>query len=306
MDIKKIGFIGLGVMGAPMAGHLLKAGYEMHIYTRTKAKAQELIEQGAKWFDSPFECAQDCDVVISIVGFPEDVRQVWMSPINGAIKGMKKGAIGVDMTTSLPDLAVEIYNFAKARGVHILDCPVTGGDIGAKNATLTMLCGGDKEDFEALAPVFKVLGPRAEHFGPIGNGQLAKACNQIAVASSMFSTCECIVFANRMGLDVEQTINTLQGGAAGSFSLKSYGPRIIKGDFAPGFKIAHFIKDLDIALKVCSHKGISLPGVDLARKAYGMLKDMGHGELGTQALYLFYSSSMMPDSGEPLVSADQM
>lgn len=300
MDIKKIGFIGLGVMGAPMAGHLLDAGFELHIYSRTKAKAEDLISRGALWFDSPFECAQDCDVVISIVGFPEDVRQVWMSPINGAIKGMKAGAIGVDMTTSLPDLAEEIYKFAKTRNVHMVDCPVTGGDIGARNATLTMLCGGDKEDFEALAPVFKVFGQRAEYFGECGKGQLAKACNQIAIASSMFSTCECIVFAQRMGLDAQQAISTLGAGAAASFSLNSYGPRILKGDFAPGFKIAHFIKDLDIALKVCSHKGISLPGVDLARKAYGMLKDMGHGDLGTQALYLFYSSAMMPAQETPL------
>lgn len=295
MDIKKIGFIGLGVMGAPMAGHLLNAGYELQVYTRTKSKAEDLIARGAKWCDSPFECAQDCDVVISIVGYPEDVRQVWMSPINGAIKGMKPGAIGMDMTTSLPDLAEEIYNFAKPRGVHIVDCPVTGGDIGARNATLTMLFGGDKEDFEALAPVFKVFGPRAEYFGSVGKGQLAKACNQIAIASSMFSACECIVFAKRMGLDPQQTISTLGAGAAASFSLNSYGPRILKDDFAPGFKIAHFIKDLDIALRVCSHKGISLPGVDLARKAYGMLKDMGYGELGTQALYLFYSADTMPD-----------
>lgn len=298
MDIKKIGFIGCGTMGCAMAGHLMKAGYELNVYTRTKGKAQELINNGAHWCDTPFECAQDCDVVISIVGYPDDVRHVWLSPINGAIKGMKKGAIGVDMTTSMPDLAVEIHNKAKERGIRMADCPVTGGDIGARNATLTMLFGGDRDIFDDLAPVLKVLGPRAEYFGPAGNGQLTKACNQIAVATTMFSTCESIVFAQRMGLDAAQVIDTISQGAAGSFSLKSYGPRILKGDFNPGFKINHFIKDLDIALRVCSQKGISLPGVDLARKSFGMLKEIGKGELGTQALYLFYSSVMLPHDSD--------
>lgn len=295
MDIKKIGFMGTGVMGAPMAEHLLKAGFALNVYTRTKERAQALLDQGATWCNSPKECAQDCDVVISIVGYPQDVRQVWLDRFNGAFLGMKQGAVGIDMTTSAPDLAVELYKTAQSRGLKMADCPVTGGDIGARNATLTMLFGGDHEVFTELKPVFQALGKKAVYFGAAGMGQMAKACNQVAIASSMFSVCEAIVFARNMGLDPQLTIETLNGGAAGSFSLQSYGPRILKRDFAPGFKIAHFLKDMEIALKVCNDRGISLPGLDLAHKAYKMLKEMGKGELGTQALYLFYSSLMLPD-----------
>lgn len=294
MDIKKIGFIGLGVMGAPMAGHLMKAGFELNIFTRTKARAEELIAAGAKWCETPAECARDCDVVISIVGYPADVRQVWMGR-NGAFDTMKQGAIGVDMTTSAPELAEELAVKARDKGFTVVDCPVTGGDIGARNAALTILCGGDKAAIDALEPVFKAIGKKFVYFGEAGKGQLAKACNQIAVASTMFSACESIVFAKNLGLDPEVIIETLGGGAASSFSLQSYGPRILKKDFAPGFKINHFIKDMEIALKVCHNRGISLPGLDLAYKSYSMLKEMGHGELGTQALYLFYSSQMLPD-----------
>lgn len=294
MDIKKIGFIGLGVMGAPMAGHLLDAGFELKLYTRTKARAAELIARGATWCDTPADCAQDCDVVISIVGYPQDVREVWMGR-HGAFNTMKPGSIGVDMTTSAPELAQELAKSAADKGFSVVDCPVTGGDIGARNAALTILCGGDKAAIDALEPVFKVVGKKWVYFGEAGMGQMAKACNQVAIASSMFSACEAIVFAKHMGLDPALAIETLCGGAAGSFSLQSYGPRILKGDFAPGFKINHFLKDMEIALKVCQNRGVSLPGLDLAYKAYSMLKQMGHGDKGTQALYLFYSSSLIPD-----------
>ncbi len=295
MEIKKIGFIGAGVMGAPMIGHLLEAGYAVNVYTRSKERALGVIEQGAKWCDSPRECAEDCDVVITIVGYPEDVREVWTNRSHGAFKGMKQGAVGIDMTTSSPELAVELFQRAKALGFHMVDCPVTGGDIGARFATLTMLFGGDKDVFDAVAPFLKVFGQRVEYFGDAGKGQIAKACNQIAVAATMFSTCESIAFATHMGLDVDKVIDTIGGGAAGSFSLKSYGPRILKNDFAPGFKIAHFLKDIEIALKVCNSHGINLPSLELAHKAYQALKNMGHGDKGTQALYLFYCSSLMPD-----------
>ncbi len=294
-ELKKVGFIGTGVMGAPMAEHLLKAGLALNVYTRTKERAQALISLGAKWCDTPKECAADCDVVISIVGYPNDVREVWLDRHHGAFLGMKEGAIGLDMTTSSPDLAVELYETARLKGLNMADCPVTGGDIGARNATLTMLFGGDYDVFRSLEPLFKILGKKAVYFGKAGMGQMAKACNQVAIATTMFSVCEAIVFAKGMGLDPALAIETLNGGAAGSFSMQSYGPRILKKDFAPGFKIAHFLKDMEIALKVCNDRGISLPGLDLAHKAYGMLKEMGKGELGTQALYLFYSSAMMPD-----------
>lgn len=295
MEVKKIGFIGTGVMGSPMAEHLIKAGFSLNVYTRTKERAQGLMALGATWCETPKDCAQDCDVVISIVGYPEDVREVWLDRHHGAFLGMKQGAVGLDMTTSTPDLAVELYNTAKSRGFCMADCPVTGGDIGARNASLTLLFGGDYELFAELKDVFAALGKKAVYFGGAGMGQMAKACNQVAIASTMFSVCEAIVFARNMGLDPMLAIETLNGGAAASFSLQSYGPRILKKDFAPGFKIAHFIKDMEIALKVCHDRGISLPGLDLAYKAYGMLKEMGKGELGTQALYLFYSSIMLPE-----------
>ena len=194
MQIKKIGFMGLGVMGTPMAEHLIKAGYSLNVYTRTKGRAIDLLAQGALWCDNPHDCAEDCDLVISIVGYPEDVRQVWVGR-NGALANMKPGAIALDMTTSLPELAVELYQKAKAHGVKMADCPVTGGDIGARNASLTMLFGGDKDVFTELKPVFEVLGRKAEYFGDAGKGQLAKACNQVAIASTMFSVCEALVFA---------------------------------------------------------------------------------------------------------------
>lgn len=295
MDIKKIGFIGTGVMGAPMAEHLLQAGFALNVYTRTKMRALPLIDKGAVWCDSPRECAQDCDVVISIVGYPKDVQQVWMDRWNGALCGMKQGAIGMDMTTSSPDLAIDLYEKAQSRHLHMVDCPVTGGDIGARNATLTMLFGGDYDVFIKLAPIFAALGKKAVYFGEAGKGQLAKACNQIAVAATMFSLCEALVFAVHMGLDPKLTLETLGGGAAASFSMQSYGPRILREDYAPGFKIAHFLKDIEIALKVCQDRGISLPSLDIAHKAYQILVDLGKGDLGTQALYLCYSSALLSE-----------
>lgn len=289
MTIKKIGFIGTGVMGAPMAGHLLKAGYELNVFTRTPSKAQGLIEQGAHWCNSPKECAQDCDVVISIVGYPQDVEQTWADPQTGAFYGMKAGAIGVDMTTSLPSLAQKLYTLAQSLNLHMADCPVTGGDIGAKNATLTLLFGGEKEIFESLQEVFKCLGKNAHYFGEAGKGQLAKACNQIAVAATMFSACEALRFAQGVGLNPQQVIDALGAGAASSFSLTSYGPRILKDDYAPGFKIEHFVKDLKIALQTAQEVKLELPCLELTLKTYAQLQEQGLGSNGTQALYKFYT-----------------
>lgn len=287
MDIKKIGFMGIGVMGEPMATHLLQAGYKVNVFTRTKSKANHLLELGATWCDTPAECAKDCDLVISIVGYPADVKAVWMGE-NGAFYSMKKGAIGVDMTTSTPSLAIELHAKAQELGLHMADCPITGGDIGARNASLTMLFGGEREIFDGLMPVFKVIGKRFEYFGEAGKGQLAKACNQIAVAATMFSACEAVLFAQTMHLDPMQIINTLTAGAASSFSLQSYGPRIVKGDYEPGFKIKHFIKDMKIALDVAKEHNLNLIGVELAVKTYEILEKNGLGEVGTQALYKYY------------------
>lgn len=288
MAIKKIGFIGTGVMGAPMAGHLLKAGYELNIFTRTKSKAQELIAQGAHWCDSPKECATDCDLVISIVGYPQDVEQTWADSATGAFAGMKAGAIGVDMTTSLPSLAQKLFTQAQSLNLHMADCPVTGGDVGARNATLTLLFGGEKEVFDKLQEVFNCLGKHAHYFGEAGKGQLAKACNQIAVAATMFSACEALRFAEGAGLNPQQIIDALGAGAASSFSLISYGPRILKDDYAPGFKIEHFVKDLKIALQTAQEASLDLPCLELALKTYAKLQDEGFGSNGTQALYKFY------------------
>lgn len=290
MAIKKIGFIGTGVMGAPMAGHLLKAGYAVNVYTRTTAKAQALIEQGAVWCATPKDCATDCDVVISIVGYPQDVEQVWADEQTGAFKGMKPGAIGVDMTTSLPTLAQKLFDKAQALNLHMADCPVTGGDVGAKNATLTLLFGGERAVFDELGEVFSVLGKQAHYFGTAGKGQLAKACNQIAVAATMFSACEALCFAEGVGLNPQQVIDALGAGAASSFSLTSYGPRILKGDYAPGFKVEHFVKDLKIALQTAQEVKLDLPCLELALKAYAKLQDLGYGSNGTQALYKNYLS----------------
>lgn len=293
LKIKKIGFMGLGVMGASMAGHLLKAGFDLNVYTRTKAKAQDLIDNGAKWCDSPAEAAADCDVVISIVGYPQDVKEVWLGDeskgIKGALDVMKQGSIAVDMTTSAPSLAKELYDIAKLKGINMLDCPVTGGDLGARNATLTILCGGDKEPFAALKPVFETIGKKFELFGDAGKGQLTKACNQIAVGATMFSVCEAIIFAQKMGLDAEQVINTIGSGAAGSFSMNSYGPRILKGDWEPGFKIEHFVKDMKLAIDACKSANLELPCLSLALKCYETLLNGGLGPKGTQALYKYFA-----------------
>lgn len=288
MSIQKVAFIGTGVMGAAMAGHLIKAGLEVNVYTRTKEKAQGLIDQGAHWCNSPKECAADCDVVISIVGYPQDVEQVWTDPNTGAFAGMKAGAIGVDMTTSLPSLAQKLYAQAKERNLSMADCPVTGGDVGAKNATLTLLFGGDKETFLQLQDVFKIIGKHAHYFGEAGKGQIAKACNQIAVAATMFSACEALGFAEGLGLDPQQVIDALGAGAASSFSLTSYGPRILKDDYAPGFKVEHFVKDLKIALQTAQEAKLDLPCLELALKSYSKIQEMGFGTNGTQALYKLY------------------
>lgn len=288
MSIQKIAFIGTGVMGGAMAGHLLKAGFKINVYTRTKEKALSLIDQGAHWCDSPKECATDCDLVISIVGYPQDVEQVWTDPNTGAFAGMKAGAIGVDMTTSLPSLAKQLFEKAKSLNLRMADCPVTGGDVGAKNATLTLLFGGDRDVFLELQDVFKCISKHAHYFGEAGKGQLAKACNQIAVAATMFSACEALNFAEAVGLDPQQIIDALGAGAASSFSLTSYGPRILKDDYAPGFKVEHFVKDLKIALQTAQESNLDLPCLDLALKSYAKLQEMGFGSNGTQALYKLY------------------
>lgn len=287
IEIKTIAFIGAGVMGASMVKNLLKNNYQVNVYNRSYQKALALEQFGAKACNSIAKAVKDCDLVISIVGYPNDVQEVWLSD-NGAFANMKKGAIGIDMTTSTPKLAQQLYQRGKELGIYMSDAPVTGGDIGAREGRLTILFGGDKEVFDNLEGVFKSIGKTFVYFGPQGSGQYAKMCNQIAIASGMLGVCEAIVMAQRCKLDAKLVIDTLSQGAAGSFSLTSYGPRILNGDFNPGFFIKHFVKDMKIALDCASELKINLPGLDLAYRLYDLLKNNDLGDLGTQALYKFY------------------
>ena len=289
MEIKTIGFIGTGVMGRSMAGHLIDAGFKLKVYNRTKEKASSLLDKGAVWAASPKEAADGVDLVISIVGYPQDVKEVWLGE-NGALQSMKQGTIGIDMTTSTPSLAKEMAAEGLKRGVTICDAPVTGGDVGARNGTLTILFGGSAKAFLDLEPVFKAMGKNYVRFGESGAGQYAKICNQIAIAAGMMSVCEALITARKTGLDEELVLKTLSGGAAGSFSLSSYGPRILKGDFNPGFYVKHFVKDMKIAIDVAKECDLKLPGLELALKLYEKLIEQGDGDLGTQALFKLYLS----------------
>ena len=289
MEIKTIGFIGTGVMGRSMAGHLIDAGFKLKVYNRTKEKASSLLDKGAVWAASPKAAADGVDLVISIVRYPQDVKEVWLGE-NGALQSMKQGSIGIDMTTSTPSLAKEMAEEGLKRGVTICDAPVTGGDVGARNGTLTILFGGRAKAFLDLEPVFKAMGKNYVRFGESGAGQYAKICNQIAIAAGMMSVCEAIITARKTGLDEELVLKTLSGGAAGSFSLSSYGPRILKGDFNPGFYVKHFVKDMKIAIDVAKECDLKLPGLELALKLYEKLIEQGDGDLGTQALFKLYLS----------------
>ena len=289
-QIKRIAFIGNGVMGHSMAINLLKAGYSVTVYNRTRAKAEDLAKDGAVIADTVAQAVCDADLVLSIVGYPQDVREVWLGD-NGVIANMRAGAYGLDMTTSDPDLAKEIAAVGEKRGVYIGDAPVTGGDSGARNGTLTILFGGSKELYAAVQEPCQALGKTCVRFGDAGAGQYAKLCNQIAIAAGMMAMCEAIAGAGAFGLDKELLVKTIGAGAAGSFSLSSYGPRILKGDMQPGFYIKHFVKDLKLALEAAQRCNLSLPGTELALKLYQKLVAEGKGDLGTQALMLLYLKS---------------
>ena len=281
----RIGWIGTGVMGSPMAGHLIDAGYQVDVFNRTRERAASVIEQGARWRDSPSEVAAEADVVFTMIGYPADVRQTVLGE-GRLLEAMRPGSLLIDMTTSEPLLAVEIHAAAKARQIESLDAPVSGGDIGARNATLVIMVGGDASAFERARPLFEVLGKTITHSGEAGAGQHTKMMNQIAIASGMIGLCEALLYAHRAGLDVERALETIKGGAAGSWSLSNYGPRIVSGDFAPGFRIEHFIKDLGIALAESRRMNLSLPGTALAEQLYIAARAQGLGLEGTHALAL--------------------
>jgi len=285
----RIGWIGTGVMGAHMCGHLIRKGFSATVYNRSPAKAESLLALGASWAKTPRELAERSDVVFSIVGFPGDLRQVILGP-DGALGGTKSGAILVDMTTSEPSLAVEIAEAARARGVHSVDAPVSGGDVGAREARLSIMVGGDKEVVEALRPCFEALGKTIIHQGGPGAGQHTKMVNQTLIASNMIGVCEAMLYAYKAGLDLNRVLESVAPGAAGSWSLSNLAPRMIANNFDPGFFVEHFIKDMGIALSEANRMGIALPGMALAKQLYEALKAQGHGRDGTHALLLALAS----------------
>ncbi|MFD0959572.1 NAD(P)-dependent oxidoreductase [Paenibacillus chungangensis] len=279
-----IGFVGVGVMGASMATHLHHAGYEVHLYTRTKAKAKPLLEKGMHWADSPSELAKQCQCIVTIVGYPRDVEEIYLGE-NGLLHHASPGCVLIDMTTSSPLLAKRIYKAAAERGMHALDAPVSGGDVGARNAALSIMVGGDAEVFQRAEPILRLMGSNIIRQGEAGAGQHTKMVNQIAIASNMIGVCEALVYAKSAGLDPASVLNSIETGAAGSWSLQHLAPRIIAGRFEPGFFVKHFIKDMGIALQSAEDMAIRLPGLELARKLYGELADAGFEDEGTHALY---------------------
>ncbi len=281
----RLGWIGTGVMGRSMAGHLMDRGFAMTVYNRTKDKAQPLIDKGAQWAGTPQETAAQSDVVFSIVGYPADVRNVLLGG-DGALAGISRGGVLVDMTTSQPSLAVEIAAACKAKGVHSVDAPVSGGDIGAREARLSIMIGGDKEVVEALRPCWEAMGKTIVHQGGPGAGQHTKMVNQTLIASGMIALCEALLYAYKAGLDLNTVLQSVGGGAAGSWSLANYGPRIIADNFEPGFAVEHFVKDMGIALDEAKRMGLVMPGLALAHQLYVSLRSTGRGRKGVQALQL--------------------
>ncbi|MFX0018661.1 MAG: NAD(P)-dependent oxidoreductase [Promethearchaeota archaeon] len=285
---EKIGWIGTGVMGKSMSMHLLKAGYEMFVYNRTKEKAMDLIEMGAKWCSSPKEVAEQCDIIFTIVGFPQDVTEVYLGE-NGILAGIEKGSVIVDMTTSEPTLAQKIYEEASKINVSSIDAPVSGGDVGAREGTLAIMAGGDSETYNKVLPFFKMMGKNIAYMGKAGAGQHTKMSNQILIAATMIGVVESLLYAYRAGNDLNEVINVIGKGAAGCWSINNLGPRIVDGNFDPGFYIKHFIKDMGIALKEAKQMNLSLPGLALAYQFYISAASMGLENLGTQGLYKVFA-----------------
>jgi len=280
-----IGWIGTGVMGRSMFAHVLRSGYKGFVYTRTREKASGLIEINAQWCDGSGDLARKADVIFTMVGFPADVREVYLAP-GALVDSSKPGTVLVDMTTTSPSLAVEIYEKARNKGVYTLDAPVSGGDIGARNATLSIMAGGDKEVFDAILPLFEVMGKKIVYQGKAGSGQHTKMCNQIQIAGTMIGMCESLIYGYKAGLDLETMLISISGGAAACWSLDNLAPRILRRDFEPGFFVRHFIKDIGIALEEARRMELSLPGLALVQQLYQSVSALGYSEKGTQALML--------------------
>jgi 3-hydroxyisobutyrate dehydrogenase len=280
-----LGWIGTGVMGAGMCGRLLAAGFTVTVHNRTRHKAEGLLSRGARWAEGPGEVAEASDVVFTMVGHPADVRQVILGP-EGVLTGCREGRIVVDMTTSEPTLAVEIAHEAEKLGVFAIDAPVSGGDVGAREGRLSIMIGGDEQVVAALMPCFQALGKTIRRQGDPGAGQHAKLTNQILIATQMIGICEALLYARQAGLDLDRVLESIGSGAAASWSLSNLAPRMIAGDFAPGFFVEHFIKDMGMALAEAKRMGLALPGLALAEQLYFSVRALGHDRDGTQALLL--------------------
>lgn len=284
-DCTKIGWIGTGVMGLSMCRHIMEKGFAVTVYNRSRSKVEPLIEKGAVWASSSDKVAGLSDIVFTMLGLPEDVREVYMGR-KGIFSGVKKGSILVDMTTTSPSLAIEIYSFAAEKGVYAVDAPVSGGDVGARSGTLSIMVGGDPEVVEKIKPLMEAMGKKIVHQGPAGSGQHAKMCNQIVVAGTMIGVCESLLYGYKAGLDMKTMLSSISGGAAACWALDNMAPRILNRDFNPGFFVEHFIKDMGIALDEAKRMKLVLPGLALANQLYMSVLAHGGGKSGTQALIL--------------------
>lgn len=288
--MQRIGFIGVGVMGKPMVRNLMKHGYELQIYTRTKSKVLDVISEGATWCNSVAECVRDADIVMTMVGYPQDVEEVYFGE-NGIINNAQKGSCLIDFTTTSPKLSSKIYEEGKKKGLYVLDAPVSGGDTGAKNATLSIMVGGDKDVFDRYYPVFEAVGTNIIYEGPAGYGQHTKMANQIAISGTIAGVCEAIAYARAAGLDLQTMLKSISAGAAGSWQMSNVAPKMIVGDFEPGFFVMHFIKDMQIAREEALDADLCLVVLDRVLNMYKELAaDINGGELGTQALINYYEN----------------
>jgi 3-hydroxyisobutyrate dehydrogenase len=280
-----IGWIGTGVMGSSMCGHMLAAGYRVTLHSRTKAKAKPLLDLGATWAENPRAVATDSDILFTMVGFPQDVRTVYFGE-TGILTGARAGMTLIDMTTTQPSLSREIAAAASAKDLSAIDAPVSGGDVGAKNAALSIMVGGDKKSVQAMMPLFELLGNKIVHQGGPGTGQQAKLCNQIVIAGTMVGVCESVLYGYKAGLDLNRMLDSIRGGAAACWTLDHLAPRILQRNFAPGFFVEHFVKDMGLALEESKRMGLVLPGLTLVHQLYQTVQTLGHGRSGTHALML--------------------
>ena len=281
----RIGWIGTGVMGSSMCGHILTAGYRVTLHSRTKAKAQPLVDLGAAWAENPLTVAAQSDMIFTMVGFPQDVRAVYFGE-TGILAGAQSGTVLIDMTTTNPTLSREIAERATTKGLSAIDAPVSGGDVGARNATLSIMVGGDRRAVQAVVPLFELLGNTIVHQGGPGTGQQAKLCNQIVIAGTMIGVCESLLYAFKAGLDLNRMLDSIRGGAAACWTLDHLAPRILQRNFDPGFFVEHFVKDMGLALEDSTRMGLVLPGLTLVHQLYHRVIDLGHGRSGTHALML--------------------